>query len=66
MTIPRLLAMRQYWEQAPPVHISLNRLCMAYLEQPKAKTPEKGNLQDLIDAFGGAGQVVKCQTKKPA
>lgn len=59
MTIPRLLGMRRYWEHTPPVHISLARLCTAYLTMEKPKKPaDKGNLGDLIAACQQAGMAV--------
>ena len=38
MTIPRLKGMRQYWDTCPPTHISVYRLCRAYLEPAKDNT----------------------------
>lgn len=59
LTLPRLRALNKHWDDFPPVHIGLARLCNAYLEKPKS-APAKGEkpkgMEDFIrDYMGAAG-----------
>jgi len=51
MTLPRLDAMKDYWNDNPPLH----QLVAAYLgHKPVAsKTDEMGTLDDFVKAMGG-------------
>ena len=57
--------MSKYWDSTPPVHVSLNRLCSAFLKPTGTKPAQKqiegsitegrGTLQNLMEEFGMAG-----------
>jgi hypothetical protein len=48
--------MNRYWSDHPPVHI----LVAAYMGiKPKAEDEDDASLDDLLNAFGGAGVVEK-------
>ncbi len=55
MTLPRLYAMNRYWQDHPPVHILLAAF-MGMKPTDKMEAEEAG-LDELLQAFGGAGLV---------
>lgn len=69
MTLPRLRAFRDVWDQAPPVRVSLHALLVGLGGGGKAagdvatgaarREVERPDLQTYLDAFGSAGLSVR-------
>lgn len=55
MTLPRVISLNKHWAEFPPVHIGLTMFSKAFLGTGKKKPDKRGNLQDLMQAFGMAG-----------
>ena len=54
MTIPRMTALKNYWNAHPPTHIAIARcLGVKGTEKPKTVTPEEknNNLGELLALF---------------
>jgi len=54
LTLPRLQELNKHWASFPPVHISMSRLCGAFLEKPVSKEDRPKTLEDFIGDFVAA------------
>ena len=47
--MPRLEAMKEYWQDNPPIH----QLVAGYMGYKPEEKPQQGSMEDLIAALGG-------------
>lgn len=55
MTLPRLYALMDHWQENPPTHRLLNNVIRAFDRPPE----KQGSMEDLAALCGGMGIEVK-------